>query len=47
MCSSVETEELVKIRDAFRKKAEEIIPLSPQLKAKKDKTTVTNNDFKF
>ena len=43
----VETEELIRIRDAFRKKAEEIIPLSPQLKAKKDKTTVTNNDFKF
>lgn len=47
MCSSVETEELVKIRDAFRKKAEEVIPLSPQLKAKKDKTAVTNDDFKF
>ncbi len=47
MCSGVETDELIRIRDAFRKKAEDIIPLVPQLKAKKEKTTVTNNEFKF
>ena len=47
MCSGVETEELIKIRDAFRKKAEDVVPLVPQLKAKKNKNTDTNIDFKF
>ncbi len=47
MCSGVETDELIKIRNAFRKKAEDVIPLAPQLKAKKEKNTNTNNEFKF
>lgn len=47
MCSGVETEELIKIRDAFRKKAEDVVPLVPQLKAKKNKNTDTNIEFKF
>ncbi len=47
MCSGVETDELIRIRDAFRKKAEDIIPIKPQLRAKKEKTTNTNNEFKF
>ena len=47
MCSGVETDELIRIRDAFRKKAEDVIPLTPQLKAKKEKNTNTNNEFKF
>jgi hypothetical protein len=47
MCSGVETDELIRIRDAFRKKAEDVIPLMPQLKAKKEKNTITNNEFKF
>ncbi len=47
MCSGVETDELIKIRDAFRKKAEDIIPIKPQLRAKKEKTTNTNSEFKF
>lgn len=47
MCSGVETDELVKIRNAFMKKAEEVIPLVPQLKAKREKNTDTNNEFKF
>ena len=47
MCSGVETEELIKIRDAFRKKAEDVVPLVPQLKAKKNKSTDTNIEFKF
>lgn len=47
MCSGVETQELVGIRNAFRKKAEDIIPLTPQLKAKEEKTSKVNNDFIF
>lgn len=48
MCSGVETDELIKIRDAFRKKAEDVIPLMPQLKAKKEKNNTTaNNEFRF
>ena len=41
------TAELIKMKDAFRLKAGEIIPLSPQLKAKKEKPKTNNNDFKF
>lgn len=47
MCSSAQTEELIKIKDAFRIKAGEIIPLSPQLKAKKENPKTNNNEFKF
>lgn len=46
MCSGAETKELIELRDAFRLKAGETIPLSPQLKAKKDKI-INNNEFKF
>ncbi|MBQ8575507.1 MAG: hypothetical protein IJ447_05620 [Clostridia bacterium] len=47
MCSSVETAELMKLRDAFKQKASEVIPLNPQLKAKKEKPIVNNNEYKF
>lgn len=47
MCASVDTEELMKIRNAFRKKAGEILPLAPQLKAKENNNTDSNNEFKF
>lgn len=47
MCGGVDTEELVKIRDAFRKKAEEVVPIAPQLRAKKDKNNNSNSEFKF
>jgi len=47
MCGGVGTNELIKIKEAFRQKAGDIIPLSPQLKAKKDITAVDNSDFRF
>ncbi len=47
MCASVDTEELTKIRNAFRKKAGEILPLNPQLKAKENNNAVANSEFKF
>lgn len=47
MCSSVDTAELIKIKDAFKVKAGETVPLSPQLKAKKTDNKVDNSDFKF
>ena len=47
MCQPTDINELVKIRDAFRHKASEIIPLSPQLKAKKENTIKNNSDYKF
>lgn len=46
MCAGVDTAELIKIRDAFKRKAGDIIPIAPQLKAKKDKNT-ENSDYKF
>lgn len=47
MCSSADTAELIKLRDAFKAKASEVIPLNPQLKAKKEKTTTNNSEYKF
>lgn len=47
MCMGSDTKELINLRDAFRLKAGEIIPLSPQLKAKKENKTINNNEFKF
>lgn len=47
MCGGVGTDELVKIRDAFRKKAGDIMPLAPQLKAKKEHNAVDNSEFRF
>ncbi|MBQ5591921.1 MAG: hypothetical protein IIU80_03160 [Clostridia bacterium] len=47
MCSAAQIAELIKIKDAFRLKAGGVIPLSPQLKAKKEKPNVNNNEFKF
>lgn len=47
MCSGVEVEELIKIKDAFRTKAGEIAPVSPQLKAKKNEVETENNDYRF
>lgn len=47
MCNGVTTDELLKIKDAFRKKAGDIMPLSPQLKAKKDINAVDNSEFRF
>lgn len=47
MCGGVPTDELMKIRDAFRKKAGDIIPLAPQLKAKKENAVADNSEFKF
>lgn len=47
MCAGSDTKELIKLRDAFRLKAGEIIPLSPQLKAKKENNVTNNNEFKF
>ena len=47
MCSGVATDELVKIRDAFRKKAGDIIPIAPQTKAKKETAAVDNSEFRF
>ena len=47
MCSAAQIAELIKIKDAFRLKASGVIPISPQLKAKKEKPNVNNNEFKF
>lgn len=47
MCSSAHTAELIKIKNAFRAKAGGVIPLSPQLKAKKEKPKSDNNEYKF
>lgn len=47
MCLHSDTSELIKMRDAFKSKAGEVIPLSPQLKAKKENTISTNNEYKF
>ncbi len=47
MCAHTETAELIKMRDAFKAKASEIIPLSIQLKAKKETEKIDNSDFKF
>ena len=47
MCTSAETSELVNLRDAFRQKAGKVIPLSPQLKAKKEKELTDNSEYKF
>lgn len=47
MCGSVATDELVKIKDAFKKKAGDIIPLEPQLKAKKTNAVTDNSEFRF
>ena len=47
MCGGVATDELVKIRDAFRKKAGDIMPLAPQLKAKKENNSADNSEFRF
>lgn len=47
MCTGIDTEELIRIKDAFKKKAGDIIPLTPQLKAKSEKTVTDNSDFKF
>lgn len=47
MCGSVAVDELVKIRDAFRKKAGDIIPIAPQLKAKKENVAADNSEFRF
>ena len=47
LCYSAETSELIKIKDAFRNKAGEMIPISPQLKAKKEKSQTDNNEYKF
>lgn len=47
MCSGVETGELAGIRDAFRKKAGEVIPLTPQLKAETAAQAEDNSDYKF
>lgn len=47
MCYSAETAELIKMKDAFRNKAGTVIPLSPQLKAKKEKNKTNNDEYKF
>lgn len=47
MCVSVDTQELIKIKDAFRKKAGEIIPIQPQLKAQNTNAVTDNSEFKF
>jgi hypothetical protein len=47
MCAGVETEELIKVRDAFRKKAGDIIPLTPQLKSNNKVHVTDNSDYKF
>ncbi len=47
MCSQAETAEIIKLRDAFKAKASEIIPLNIQLKAKKNIDKIDNSDFKF
>lgn len=47
MCASAETSELMNFRDAFRQKAGGVIPLSPQLKAKKEKEITDNSEYKF
>lgn len=47
MCADADTKQLVKLRDAFREKAAEVIPLAPQLKAKKETTKINNKEYKF
>ena len=47
MCSGVGTDELVKIKEAFKKKAGDVMPVFPQLKAKKDIAVIDNSDFRF
>ncbi len=47
ICSQAETDELIKLRDAFKAKASSVVPLSLQLKAKKENRQNDNRDFKF
>lgn len=47
MCASADTSELINLRNAFRQKAGKVIPLSPQLKAKKEKELTDNSEYKF
>ncbi|MBP9989562.1 MAG: hypothetical protein KBT46_08720 [Ruminococcus sp.] len=46
MCSGVDTAELIKIKNAFKQKAGDIIPITPQLKANKE-NNIDNNEYKF
>lgn len=47
MCADADTKQLIKLRDAFKAKAAEVIPLTPQLKAKKESTKINNKEYKF
>ncbi len=47
MCVHADTAELIKLRDAFKAKASEIIPLNIQLKAKENTNKIDNSDYKF
>ena len=47
MCAAANTDELIKMKDAFRVKAGGVIPLTPQLKAKKENQKINNDEYKF
>lgn len=47
MCSASSTAELIELKNAFRQKAGKVVPLAPQLKAKKDKNITDNSEYKF
>ncbi len=47
MCADADTDEIIKLRDAFKAKASEVIPLNIQLKASKKTTKSDNSDYKF
>ena len=47
MCSGMEITELIDIKQAFMKKAGELIPVEPQLKSGRDNKSSINSNYKF
>lgn len=47
MCENMEINELLEVKEAFMKKAGELIPIEPQLKSNKDSKQSANNNYKF
>lgn len=47
MCAGVDTAELERIKDAFKEKAAQAVPLAPQTKAKKNINSADNSDYLF
>lgn len=47
MCESMDIDGLIEVKNAFMKKAGELIPLEPQLKSNKENKKSDNNNYKF